>query len=68
MIVGQRIRVLRKQRKLSLKALAQCSGVTLEGIHAIETGRVRSPRLDTLALIARGLEMTVPELLTGVEC
>lgn len=68
MNIGQRIRALRKQRKLTLKGLAQCSGVTLRGIHAIETGQVRSPRLDTLALIARGLEMTVVEMLTGVEC
>jgi transcriptional regulator with XRE-family HTH domain len=58
--VGYRIRELRQSRKLSLRALAQKSGVAVSFLSKIEAGR-SSPTLATLLKILEALDTSAPE-------
>ena len=53
---GTRIRAARMRRRLTQAQLAQASGIGHRHVSAIETGRIRSPALDTLAKLARALD------------
>lgn len=46
--------------------LSVASGVALSTIKSIETGRVKAPQPDTLASLALGLHMTIPELMAQI--
>ena len=48
---------LRNDRRLTLRDLAEQSGVAKSTIGAIESGR-SIPRLDTVCMLARALDMT----------
>lgn len=63
--IGQRVHDLRKQAGWSLRRLAKESGVSASNILRIEAGLV-VPGSDTLALIAKGLNVSVAQL-TGDE-
>lgn len=58
--VGGRLRELREKRDLSLRALAQKSGVAVSFLSKVEAGR-GSPTLATLLKILEALAITVPE-------
>jgi len=64
--IGTIIRDARKKRDLSQSDLSELSDVSQQGISDIEAGK-RSPRLDTLILLARGLDMTLIEIAEAVE-
>jgi transcriptional regulator with XRE-family HTH domain len=57
-LVGQRIRALREQRQLSLRALAERSGLSLNAISQIERGE-NSPTVSTLHQLATALGVTI---------
>lgn len=61
---GAIIRSARESAGWSLYRLAQESGITYMGLHAIERGRTTSPRGATLEAVARALGKTLPELLS----
>lgn len=63
--VGQRLRRLRQQRLLTLRELAERSGVAFTTVHRIETGKV-APRLRTLRRLAEALGVP-PEALAPDE-
>lgn len=67
MTIGERIRLLRLERGLTQEALARLSGDTFNGKHIgrYEAG-TRDPRLYSLRLIARGLGVSIEELVKGV--
>ena len=54
MDVGNRVRTLRKNAKLTMKQLADLVGVSNTTIHRIETGQ-QSPSVALLSLIAQNL-------------
>ena len=56
--VGARVRELRKQRNLSLRALAQMCSVSPNTVSLIERG-LSSPSIDTLQRLASGLGMSI---------
>ncbi|MEI6970574.1 MAG: helix-turn-helix domain-containing protein [bacterium] len=58
--IGRRIRELRQDRELSLRALAQKSGVAVSFLSKVEAGR-GSPTLVTLLKILEALNCTAPE-------
>jgi transcriptional regulator with XRE-family HTH domain len=58
--IAGRIRELREARKLSLRALAQQSGVAVSFLSKVESGR-GSPTLATLLKILEALGVTAPE-------
>jgi transcriptional regulator with XRE-family HTH domain len=64
--LGDRIRQLREQRKWSQEEFADLCGLHRTAIGFIERAE-RNPRLDTLLTISKGLDITVSELLQGLE-
>lgn len=62
--VAQRLAELRRQRQLSLEALARVSGVSRAMLWQIEQGR-SAPTLKVLARIADSLDVSLTDLLHG---
>lgn len=60
MILLQR---LRTKRKLTQEELSRASGIKQQTISAIESGKNKYPRVDTLAALARALRCTVDDLI-----
>jgi transcriptional regulator with XRE-family HTH domain len=65
-INGQRLRQLRVQQALSLRALAQRSGVAFDTINKLELGH-RPARLVTIRKLAEALDAEPRELMKGEE-
>ena len=63
---GQRLRQLRVQRALSLRALGERSGVGFATINNLENGN-RPARLVTIRKLADALGVEPKELMTGEE-
>ncbi|WP_119072001.1 helix-turn-helix domain-containing protein [Aggregatilinea lenta] len=61
-----RLKEVRMARDLTLKALAERSGLSISYLSDIERGRT-TPSLSTLESLATALEMTVIDFLTGVD-
>ncbi len=61
MTTGEKIRELRKMRKLSQESLAARCGISQSAISAIEKG-LNSPTIGTLKIIAKGLRVPLTEL------
>jgi transcriptional regulator with XRE-family HTH domain len=59
---GAVIRTLRRERKLSLKALAKTSGIPFQYLSRIERGEVNIP-YETLHIIAQSLKVPMPQLI-----
>ena len=59
---GARIREVRMRQRLTQAQLARISGIDHRHVSAIETGRIRSPALDTVANLARALGADPREL------
>ncbi len=59
-LVGQRIRLLREQRGLSLRVLAEKCGLSINAISRIERGE-NSPTVASLHLLARALDTPITE-------
>jgi transcriptional regulator with XRE-family HTH domain len=59
--VGARLRELRKQQRLTLKALSQRSGVALSTLSKMELGQV-SASYEKLAAVARALSVDIAQL------
>ena len=63
---GQRLRELRVQRALSLRALGERSGVSFATINNLENGN-RPARLVTIRKLAEALGVEPTELMKGEE-
>jgi transcriptional regulator with XRE-family HTH domain len=63
---GQRLRELRVQSALSLRALGERSGVSFATINNLENGN-RPARLATIRKLAEALEVDPIELMKGEE-
>jgi XRE family transcriptional regulator, master regulator for biofilm formation len=61
--IGPRIQALRIERNLSLSKFAEDNGIAKSLLHRIENQDTPNPELETLRKIARGLKITVGELL-----
>lgn len=68
MDVAVTVRTLRNERGWSQDALARRAEKPRQTIQNLESGRTKSPDLETLRAIARGLEMEVSELIRLIEC
>lgn len=60
--VGERIRRLRKERKMTLPQLASAAATSKGGLFRIETGE-GNPTVATLVQIARAMELEIGDLL-----
>ena len=65
MKLGERLRLIRKQHKLTLKDLKERSDLSVPYLSDIERGVV-NPSIDTLQKVAKAYAMTVQELITGL--
>ncbi len=61
--LGLRLRNARNNRRMTLHALSQASGVGIGTISELETKEDRFPTLNTLNKLARALSIDVTELL-----
>ena len=66
MRLKDRLRELRKTRDLTLKNLAEETGLSVSYLSDIERGRT-NPSLKTMEALASALDVTMQMLLTGVE-
>ncbi len=64
--LAKRIKELRLDEGISQEELAHRSGLSRTGMGLLETGK-RWPRLDTLMSVADGLNITVDQLLRGIQ-
>jgi transcriptional regulator with XRE-family HTH domain len=64
--LSERIRSLREDREWSQEEFADRCGLHRTAIGFLERAE-RNPRLDTLLILAKGLDITVSELLQGLE-
>ncbi|NQX28674.1 helix-turn-helix domain-containing protein [Microbacteriaceae bacterium VKM Ac-2854] len=62
--LGRRIRAIRKQRGMTLDALAEAIGRAPSQVSVIENGK-REPRLSMVQTIARALDVSAEELFAG---
>lgn len=65
-LVGPRIRALREERRLSLRALAEASGLSLNAISRIERGE-NSPTVASLYQLAAALAVPVTDFFRPAE-
>lgn len=65
-LLGQRLRQLRGQRRLSQEQLAEAAGIHVTYLSTLERGR-RNPTLSVLVDLAKALDMSLSELLKGVD-
>jgi len=63
-LVGERLRAARRERGLSLGALAEAAGIGKGSLSEIENG-IRNPTLSTLYALAGALGVTLGALLAG---
>ena len=66
MKLGERLRFIRKERKITLKDLSQLADLSVPYLSDIERGVV-NPSIETLQKIAGAYDMTVQNVLNGVE-
>ena len=66
MKLGERLRFIRKEHKLTLKELSQHADLSLPFLSDVERGVV-SPSIETLQKIAKAYNMTVKDLFNDVE-
>ena len=64
MSIGERLRSIRFERKLTLQAASKLCGVGLSTLSKIETGQA-APAYGTLKRIAEGLDLSFEELISG---
>lgn len=62
MSVGDKLRSLRKQNKLTLKELSEKTNLSISFISDIENKR-RNPSIDNLKILANALNVSISELL-----
>ena len=65
-MIGENIRKARKKKNLTQDKLARLSDIPYTSITKIETGVIKKPSLQTVAKIARVLNVSLDELAKGV--
>ena len=66
MKLGERLRLIRKEKKLTLKDLSQLADLSVPYLSDMERSVV-NPSVETLQKVARAYNMTVQDLFSGVE-
>ena len=64
-MIAQNIKKYRKKKGISQDKLSKLAGVTYNTVIKIESGATLNPRVETLRLIAKALDVTVDSLLNG---
>jgi len=64
-MIAQNIKKYRKKKGISQDKLSKLAEVTYNTVIKIESGATLNPRVETLRLIAKALDVTVDSLLNG---
>ena len=64
-MIAQNIKKYRKKKGISQDKLSKLAEVTYNTVIKIESGTTLNPRVETLRLIAKALDVTVDSLLNG---
>lgn len=59
-MINEKLKKFRKERGLSLRALAEKSGISKSTLNDIETGK-SNPSVETLAKIAKALDIKISD-------
>ncbi len=62
--IGTRIKELREKNHLTQEQLATMSGVSYSTLTKIETGVIKSPRVQILQQLCKALEINIDKLLS----
>ena len=63
MSIGEKIRSIRNQQKLTVNELSKQSGVPEKTIYRIETGEVQDPKLSSIKPIIKALNCSADEII-----
>jgi transcriptional regulator with XRE-family HTH domain len=66
-MLGENIRKIRRKRRLTQDKLAKIADITYTSITKIETGVIKSPSVQTVAKIAKALDISLDELIKGFD-
>lgn len=61
--LAARLKALREGKGLTKYRLAKLSGISQTYIYRIELGEIKNPRRDTLQALAKGLDITLAQLI-----
>jgi transcriptional regulator with XRE-family HTH domain len=64
--LGKRIRSIRRHKEWTLESLAERAGMHVTYLSSLERGH-RNPTFNVLCSLARGLSMSLSELLEGID-
>lgn len=67
MSIGEQVRKIRTQQKLTAKQLSELSGVPEKTIYRIETGEVQDPKLSSIEPIIKALNCSADEIIFSVD-
>jgi transcriptional regulator with XRE-family HTH domain len=62
MTLGDKIRLLRNEKKVSIRKLSELTGLSKSTLSDIENNKSKKPTVDTIERIARTLEIPITEL------
>lgn len=62
MEISKNIKRLRKESKLTLRELADMTGLTFSVIGHIERGVIKDPKISTVTKLAKAFNITIDEL------
>jgi transcriptional regulator with XRE-family HTH domain len=64
-MIGNKLRKLRKKKKLSQEKLARLADISLNTLTKIESGFAQKPTIQTVVKLAKALEVSLDELVDG---
>ena len=59
---GDRLKTIRNERNMTLEQLAFASDIEISQVHCVVKGSI-NPTLSTLSALAKGLEMSIADLI-----
>jgi transcriptional regulator with XRE-family HTH domain len=62
MTLGDKIRLLRTEKKVSIRKLSDLTGLSKSTLSDIENNKSKKPTVDTIERVARALEIPISEL------
>jgi len=65
-MLAERIRELRKRKKLSQEKMARLANISYNTVVKIESGESQKPTIQTMAGIAKALKISLDELIRGL--
>lgn len=62
MTIGDKVRLLRMEKKISIRKLAEITGLSKSTLSDIENNKSKKPTVDTIGKIAQALQIPISEL------